>query len=214
VHERRRQRIHDQLAPILEDLTRKVEEARDELREAWLKSLNDELARQSVAGDAVETALDHLAHLSDDELEPALTGVDTELARQMLRSSGRGRAAEALVRATRWRGAGMALELPTSAFTEMILFPMSDDVERIVPTRVKASRAMNALQIIRTLADREVLVHRMGESELVVTLGSQISDGAREAWEALARVHTGSTVRIADSLEGDAGDQGPDPRAA
>lgn len=214
VHERRRQRIHDQLAPILEDLTRKVEEARDELREAWLKSLNDELARQSVAGDEIETALDRLAHLSADELEPALTGVDTELARQMLRSSGRGRAAEALVRATRWRGAGMALELPTSAFTEMILFPMSDDVERIVPTRVKASRAMNALQIIRTLADREVLVHRMSESELVVTLGSQMSDGAREAWEALARVHTGSTVRIADPLEGDAGDQGPDPRAA
>lgn len=214
VHERRRQRIHDQLAPILEDLTHKVEEARDELREAWLKSLNDELARQSVAGDEVETALDHLAHLSADELEPALTGIDTELARQMLRSSGRGRAAKALVRATRWRGAGMALELPTSAFTEMILFPMSDDVERIVPTRVTASRAMNALQIIRTLADREVLVHRMSESELVVTLGSQISDGAREAWEALARVHTGSTVRIADSLEGDAGDQGPDPRAA
>ncbi|HCJ48726.1 MAG TPA: hypothetical protein DHW40_05245 [Microbacterium sp.] len=214
VHQRRRQRVHDQLAPILEDLTHKVEAARDGLREAWLKALDDELARQSAAGDEMEAILDRLSHLSADELEPALTSVDTELARQMLRSSGRDRAAEALIRATRWRGAGMALELPTSAFTEMILFPMADDVERVVPTRAEASHAMNALQIVRTLADREVLVHRMSEGELVVTLGSQIADGAREAWEALARVHTGATVRIADSLEGDAGDQGPDPRAA
>lgn len=214
VHERRRERVHAQLGPILVSLTEKVTAAREDLRDAWLHALDVELQRQSAVGNEVEALSDRLTRLLSDELQPAGTGVDTELARQLLRSSGRPRAAKALTSATRWRGAGMAVELPTLAFTEMVLFPMPDDVERILPTRTGASPEMNALQIIRTLADREVLVHKMSQSELVVGLGSPMAEGPREAWESLARVHAATRVRIADSIEGDTGDQGSDPRVA
>lgn len=214
VHDRRRERVHAQLGPILANLTEKAADAREALRDAWIDALEVELQRQSSAGDEVEALLDRLARLLSDELESAITAVDTKLARQLLRSSGRPRAAEALTSATRWRGAGMAVELPAGAFTEMVLFPMPDDVERIVPTRAEAPPEMNALQIIRTLADREVLVHKMSRSGIAVSLGSSMAEGRREAMESLARVHAATHVRIADSIEGDTGDQGSDPRVA
>lgn len=204
VHRRRRQRVHDQLAPILDELTEKVEVARSKLREFWLGAIDDDLALKRAAEDELQMALDRLSHFSRHDLEPAVTTVDTELARELLRSSGRDRTAAEILRATRWRGAGMAVELTAEGFSELVLYPMTDDVERIVPTRNDSARSINALQIVRSLTDRPVVVHEMTELRLFVALGSPLAYGVREAWEALALVHTGTTVRITNGpVEGD-----------
>lgn len=204
VHERRRQKVRDQLSPLLKELNEKIQSAGDEIQRDWLKAVNDELARQSAASDAFERLLMVLERVSSEELEPALTRVDTELARELLGHIGRNRAASAVARATRWRGAGIAVELTEPAFSELVLFPTNDIVERILPTSAQATMPASALQVIRCLTDREVTVHKMGPDSLLLTLGAPLPPGVQEAWQALAQAHTSVKVRINETVEGDA----------
>ncbi|GHD51739.1 hypothetical protein D9V29_12405 [Mycetocola manganoxydans] len=204
VHERRRQKVRDQLAPLLKELNEKLKSASGEMKRTWVQAVEDEVARQSAASDSVEHSLAVLLRISSEELDPALTRVDTELAREILRNIGRSRAASAVTRATRWRGAGMAVELLEPAFSEMVLFPVDDAVERMLPTSALATMPASALQVIRSLTDREITVHTMQQDRLLLTLGSPATPGVREAWEALAQAHTSIKTRINVSVEGDA----------
>lgn len=203
VHQRRRQRARDQLAPILSELSEKTDAARDNLRKTWLSLVDDEDIRQRSSEAAIETVLEDFSCVETDVLEPAVSTIDTELIRQLLRLSNRDRTAASVVRATRWRGAGAAVEFRGEGFTETLLFPMPEDVERVVPTRTDMAPSMSALQIFRTLTDRDVTVHQMTKQKLAVALGSPVTPGIREAWESLAKVHTGAQVRVEESVEGD-----------
>jgi hypothetical protein len=203
VHERRRRKVRAQLSPLLKELSEKMESAGVDARRTWLKAIEDELAKQSTYGDALERVLAVIERVNTRGLESALTRVDTELTRELLRNLGRERAASAVVRATRWRGAGVAVELTEPAFSELVLFPTTDSVERILPTAAQASLPASALQVIRSLTDCEVTVHQMEPEGLLLTLGSPLTSGVREAWGALAQAHTGVKVRFNDRVKGD-----------
>ena len=202
VHERRRRKIRDQLSPLLRELDEKLKKAGDGVRRAWLKAVDDELAHQLDAAAAMERVLVILERVAA-EVEIALTKVDIEIAREILRKAGRDRAASAVTHATRWRGAGLAVELTEPAFSELVLFPTDDMVERILPTSAQASATASALQVIRSLTDHSVTVHKMEPDRLHITLGAPATPGTREAWEALAQAHTSVRVRINETA-GDA----------
>lgn len=203
VRERRRRKVRAQLSPLLKELGERMEAAGVDARRAWLDAIDNELAKQSASGDALERVLAVIDRVNTGSLESALTRVDTELARELMRNLGRDRAASAVVRATRWRGAGIAVELTEPAFSELVLFPTIDSVERILPTAVQAPTWASALQVVRSLTDREVTVYQMEPESLLLALGSPVTSGVREAWGALAQAHTGVRVRIKDTVEGD-----------
>lgn len=152
----------------------------------------------------IEAVLGTFVALGAEVLEPAVNLIDTELVRELLQLGGRGRAAAAAVRATRWRGAGVAVELPDEAFAEAVLFPLPEVIDRVVPTRAGAAPSAIVLQVVRTLADCPVTVERLTAAELIAALDSPLAPGVREAWEALAKVHSGADARLEDSVEGDA----------
>lgn len=203
VHERRRRKLRDQLSPLLKKLKENLDSASDTVRRGWLEAVESELTKQSAASAAIERALTVLGRVSS-EVDAAITRIDTELSRGLLRSIGRGRAASAVDRASRWRGAGIAVHVPEPEFSELILFPPNGVVERIVPTLTHTSPAASALQVIRCLSDHAVTVHEFDQHNLTVGLSAPLTAGTREAWEALARIHTGQNVRINHAIEGDA----------
>jgi hypothetical protein len=192
------------LSPRLQELGDKLASAGEEARIEWLDAVECELARQAASSAVIERVASVLERVSAEDIEGAIARVDTELARELLRNLGRDRAASAVVRATRWRGAGLAVEMDESAFSELLLFPTEDAVERLLPTSSRASATGSALQVIRSLTDRNLTVHQMRPQELSLALGSPLASGVREAWEALARAHSGVKVRINEVVEGDA----------
>ncbi|MBX3077962.1 MAG: 50S ribosome-binding GTPase [Cryobacterium sp.] len=203
VHERRRQKVREQLSPMLKELAEKLESAGYEVRSSWLSAIDGEFARQATASDTIEQAMAVLMHVSSKELEPLLTQVDTELAREILRHLGRDRAASAVTRATRWRGAGMAVELPEADFSELVLFPTDEMIERILPTVARAPMQNSALHVIRNLTDHDLTVHKMEPGHLFLSLGARAVVGVREAWASLAQAHTSVRVDISEMVEGD-----------
>lgn len=203
IHEHRRRKVRVQLSPLLDKLQVNLESAAGKVRHDWLNAVESELAKQAAASAAIDQALAVLCH-SSDELDGAVASIDLELSRELLRNIGRERTASTATRATRWRGAGIAVQLPEPEFSELILFPTDDIVERIIPTSTHASPAASALQVIRCLTDHEVTIRYQDSENLSVTLTSPLTPGVREAWEALARVHTGIDVRINRPIEGDA----------
>jgi small GTP-binding protein len=202
LHEQRRLRVRDQLSPLLEQLREKLDLAAEEVRRDWLRAVDVELARETEGNDVLESALEVLRRASSERIEPAIGYVDTELARELLRILGRHRAASSIARATRWRGAGIAVDFPEPAFSELVLFPVDDSVERILPTRVGATSAVSALQIIRSLADHPMTVHAMRPNEVVIDVDSELAPGVREAWQDLAHAHTGVQVSLTACAEG------------
>lgn len=202
LRQRRRQALHDQLTSILGDLAGKIDATRAIELESWLQRIETECNTLRGEEAAVSSLLEGLESFARDVLEPAVVEIDTELARELFRVHGRDRTAAAVVRATRWRGGGAAVELPGPGFTETALFPLPDHVERLVPTTTGKTPAAGALQIIRNLADGPITVRQMTDGHLVVALATPSSPGVREAWEALARVHTGASVHIEGSVQG------------
>lgn len=203
VHERRRQRVREQLSQRLSEVREKLVAAEQQVRDGWLESVAHANFRHAASTSAARNLLIALESLTAMHLEPALARVDADIARELLSVLGRGRAAAALTRATRWRGAGMAVELPEPAFSELVLFPLDGSVECIVPTAEYSMRSTSALQIIRSLTDHEVTIHTMKPESLRVSLASPVAPGVREAWESLALAHTGLSTRIQEPLEGD-----------
>lgn len=203
VHERRRQRVREQLSQRLTEVREKLFVAEQHVRDGWLESVAQANSRHVVSTGAARNLLIELESLAALHLEPALARVDADIARELLSVLGRGRAAAALTHATRWRGAGMAVELPEPAFSELVLFPLDSSVECIVPTAQHSMRSTSALQIIRSLTDHEVTIHEMMPDSLRVSLASPVVPGVREAWESLAFAHTGLSTQIQEPLEGD-----------
>lgn len=195
-HERRRQKVRDQFSPLLKELRMNLESAADKVRRDWLSAVECEFVEHSAASAAIERALIVLERALTDELDPTIARIDAELARELLRNIGRERAASSVGRVTRWRGAGIAVDMPEPEFSELVLFPTADIVERIVPTAAHSFPAARSLQIIRCLAGQAVAVHQMGHDSLSVSLGAVVSAGVRESWEALARLHAGADIRV------------------
>ncbi|MEU4776078.1 GTPase domain-containing protein [Micromonospora sp. NPDC023644] len=202
VRERRRRKVRDQMSELLLKFRENLVPVGERVRQDWLDAVEGEAARQYAASAVLERSIAVLGRLASEEIEPVNVRIDTELARELLRCTGRERAASAVIRATRWRGAGMAVEVPEPVFDELVHSPASECVERIVPTSAQSPAAASALQIIRHLADRAVTVREMGPDSLEVALDAPVAPGAQEAWHALARVHTGVDVRIREVAEG------------
>ncbi|GAA1622748.1 GTPase domain-containing protein [Actinoplanes couchii] len=194
IRERRRRMVRDQMVELLKNLRDDLGPAADRVRQDWRGAVEDEVTRQYAAVAVLERSVTVLRRVTRETIEPALTRIDTELARELLRHTGRDDLAQAVVRATRWRGAGIAVELPEPDFHALVRSPATECVERIVPTSADGG----ALQIIRGLADREVTVHGTGPDRLEVALDEPVDPGVREAWQALARVHTGVDVKITE----------------
>lgn len=209
IRKRRRRKIRDQMSERLTKLKGDLVPAAERVRRGWLDAVEEEVARQYAASAVLERSLAVLQRAASEEIEPAIARIDTELACELLRGTGRETVASAVIRATRWRGAGIAVELPRSAFSELELSPAAECVERIVPTSVEGSASTGALQIIRHLAGREVTVHETGPDSLEVVLDEPVAAGVQEAWRALARVHTGVDVRIRETVEGGLRDECP-----
>ncbi|WP_112623815.1 GTPase domain-containing protein [Micromonospora saelicesensis] len=202
VRERRRRKVRDQMSELLLEFRKSLVPVGERVRQDWLDAVEGEAARQYAASAVLERSIAVLRRLASEEIEPVNVRIDTELVRELLRCTGRERAASTVIRATRWRGAGMAIEVPEPVFDELVHAPAAECVERIVPTSAQSSAAASALQIIRHLADREVTVHEMGPDSLEIALDAPVAPGAQEAWHALARVHTGVDVRIRDVVKG------------
>ena len=196
VHERRRQKVRAQMTQLLDNLRESLESAGQAVRRDWLDAVEIELSKQSASSATFQRSAEALQRVLSAEVEPVIAQIDAELTRELLRSAGRTRAASAVARATRWRGAGIAVELPEPAFSELLLFPIGETVDRIMPTSAHGTPATNALHIIRNLTDQSVTVHQMTSEALDVSLDVTPAPGIREAWEALARVHTGVSVQI------------------
>lgn len=204
VRERRLEKVRDQLSPLLVQVRDGLADAGDSVRAAWQQAVDQEAERHARAVEALERVEQILSLTISVELEPLLTQVDTEIAREILQIMGRRRAASALIRATRWRGAGMAVELPEPEFSEMVLFPLSEDAERVLPTANSATPSASVVQLIRSMTDRAVTVHYWNDLEVEVELRHPLAVGAREAWQSLALTHTGVRVNISEHIEGDA----------
>lgn len=200
VRRRRRRMVREQMAELLGRIRKDLEPAGERVRQVWLDAVEHEVARQYEAGAALERSAAALRRVSADTIEPVITRIDTELGRELLRHTGRDRIAAAVVRASRWRGAGIAVELPEPEFTELARSPAAGCVERMVPTRAPATAGDGALQIIRHLADRAVTVLETGPDHLLVSLDAPVDPGVWESWHALTRVHTGIDVRLEGAL--------------
>ena len=195
VRERRRRKVSDQLSPLLNKLKENLESAGAKVRRDWLEAIEVDYSNQVAASKAIGLALAELERASSD-LDMTIAQVDADLSRELLRTTGRERAAAAITRATRWRGAGIAVDLPEPEFSELVLFPATSVVERIVPTSSAATPAANALQIVRCLTDSPVTVLTMDHDSLSVELAAPLAPGIQAAWEALAQVHSGMNVQI------------------
>lgn len=204
IRERRREKVRDQLSPLLVQVGNQLADAGDSVRVAWQRSVDQETERHARTVEALESVERTLDVTLSVELERVLTQVDTEIAREFLQIMGRGRAAAALIRATRWRGAGMAVELPEPEFSELVLFPLAEDVERVLPTAASATPSASAVQLIRNMTDRTVTVRQWNDQAVRVELRHPLALGAREAWQSLALTHTGVRVNISEHIEGDA----------
>lgn len=202
VRERRRERVRSQLSPLLVRVGDQLLRAGHDVRAAWQLAVEGETARHSLELDTLEQTARTLNHTITAELEPILARIDVEIARELLRIMGRGRAAFALTRATRWRGAGMAVELPEPEFSELVLFPIPEDAERVLPTATSASPSASAVQLIRNLTAGEVAIHGWNEQEVSVELTHPLARGAREAWQSLALAHTGVKMAISENTQG------------
>jgi small GTP-binding protein len=201
VRERRRQTMREQMSPLLEDLRRHFRAWRAQERTSWNSAVERELSKQLQIGAALEQARLGLERLSKDEVEEGIDNLDLEMSRELLRLTGRVRGAEFATHATRWRGAGIAITFPGPVYSEFVLFPSAGVVGRVIPVWEGASPTVQALHIIRNLADRTFTVKHFGETSLVVNYPVLLPAGIREAWESLAFTHTGTHVRI------DQGDQ-------
>ncbi|MDQ7880335.1 GTPase [Microbacterium sp. QXD-8] len=204
VRERRRVKIRDQLSPLLVQVSERLTQSGEVVRAAWQQAVDQEAARHAVWIDMLERAERTFNHTIALELEPILSQVDTEIARELLRIMGRGRAASALIRATRWRGAGMAVELPEPEFSELVLFPIAEDTERVLPTAASATSSASAIQLVRNLTDGVLTAHGWKDHEVRVELTHPLAPGAQEAWQSLARTHAGVSLNIIQYIEGDA----------
>ncbi len=204
VRKRRRENVHDQLSPLLVQVNEQLAQAGEVVRATWQRAVEQEAARHSVRIDMLEQAERTLQHTMTMELEPVLAEVDTEIARDLLRIMGRGRAASALIRATRWRGAGIAVELPEPEFSELVLFPVPEDAERVLPTAASAVSSTSAIQLVRNLSDGVVTVREWTDLQVRVELTHPLALGAQEAWQALAWAHTGVRLSISEHIEGGA----------
>lgn len=203
VRERRREKVRDQLAPLLAQIGERLTEAGNDVLAGWQQAVDKETTRQSLVINALEQAVEILERTLSAGLEPVLAQVDTEIARELLRIMGRGRAASTMTRATRWRGAGMAVELPEPEFSELVLFPLGEDAERVLPTATCATSSASAVQLVRNMTVGAVAIHDWRDAEVNVGLTHSLTPGAREAWQALALAHTGVRVNINENIEGD-----------
>lgn len=96
----------------------------------------------------------------------------------------------------------MAVELPEPEFSELVLFPIPEDAERVLPTATSASPSASAVQLIRNLTAGEVAIHGWNEQEVSVELTHPLARGAREAWQSLALAHTGVKMAISENTQG------------
>ncbi|MBH0009573.1 GTPase domain-containing protein [Salinibacterium sp. SWN1162] len=199
VHKRRREKVRAQVSELLEELREDLETANETVRREWLDAVDSEVSRQATSCAILQRTADVLQQFLFEELEPAIMQIDAELACELLRNSGRVRAATAVTRATRWRGAGIAVELSDAAYSELVLFPLEETVDRIIPTSANGFPGTNALQIIRRLTNHALTINRLTADELDVSLDANPAPGIREAWEALAAVHAGVDVHIRET---------------
>ena len=151
--------------------------------------MESELAKQAEASTAIVATLAVLDRVASDEVDAAIARIDAELSQELLRNSGRVRAASAVARATRWRGAGIAVDVPEPEFSELVLFPLADVVERIVPTSIHGAPAANALQIIRCLTDHAVTIDQLDHGNLSVGLPAAPTPGTRSVGGACSGPH-------------------------
>lgn len=203
VRERRRAKVRDQLSPLLTEIGDRLLQAGDDVRAAWEQAVEHETAKQSTVVGALEQVEQTLNRIISVELERVIARVDTEIARELLQTMGRTRAASAITRATRWRGAGMAVELPEPEFSELVLFPIAEDAERVMPTAARAAPSASAVQLIRNMTDGEVAIHEWRDGGVRVGLTHSLTGGAREAWQSLVLTHTGVKLSISENIEGD-----------
>jgi hypothetical protein len=131
-------------------------------------------------------------------LEAGLQALDTDTARELLRIGGYSRTADALRRATRSQGVGLALDLPDRHFSEVVLFPLADAVEPLIPVNPSPSfQSASALQVVAGLTAGTLRVTRMTPTCLDARVDESVPDGVRDAWEWLAHVHSGVAVVLA-----------------
>lgn len=201
LREQRRQKLRDQLPPLLDELDEQLRINADKIRETWQAAVDQEHDRQSASAATIEPTSRVLRRMLSSSVEPLLGQVDTEIARELLAVQGRSRAAASLIRATRWRGAGTAVELPEPAFSELVLFPLQSDVERIMPTAQHTPHTSSALQLVRSLSPRETTVHYMDAEKIHVSLAHPLPSGHRDPWEALIQAHTSVRVHIDQAVE-------------
>lgn len=195
LHARRRKRMREQLSPLLTQLELDLGSAALRVREDWTAAVQSELSRQSQVMAALPRAIGKVEKAAE-QIESGIGALDAELSREILMLTGRSRNAESVRKATRWRGAGYVVDLPEPCYSELVLFPPSEAVERIMPVWVGDAPATQALHIMRNLSEQAITVKHMDEHRLVLSYPDPLPAGVREAWESLARAHTGIHVRI------------------
>lgn len=194
--DRRRTGLQAQLADRLDELRASVEQGRDGIHDGWVRAVDESFAHRESLIRRESDAARLLEEKVIPALDESLTRIDTELAREFLHLAGRGRTADALVRGTRWRGAGLAIELEEDAFLETLLFPVDDRVESIVPTSRLAPPHLVALHILRNSTGAPLFVERYNPGAVSVRLSAPEPGGVEEAWAALAEAHTEITVLV------------------
>ena len=194
VRQRRREQIQKQLLPIIEAVRVETTAIVGTLVDEWRRTLKAELGKQARETDELEAATARLASLVR-AVEAVIGDMDTDICRELLRLCGRTRAATAVERATRWFGAGIAVDLRHQAFAELILFPVANAVEAIVPVSPSSTfRSADALQVLKGLNAAAISVIMMTRERLAAVIEEPVPEGVLEAWQSLAHTHTKVSV--------------------
>lgn len=201
IHRRRREQLHEQLDPILRKVREQLGRLTEDVNKKWIGALVTAHELEILTLTPLEHASQGLTRVTA-KLDAVSARLDTELARELLRCFGRHRAADQVDRASRWRGAGMAVDVHQPSFTELVLFPLDGSMGPIIPTSAKAAPNASALQIVRSLSSGRLTVTRSDTTCLSVRLSSQTPPGVIEAWQALIRIHTGIELQVLDPEEG------------
>ncbi|WP_165399928.1 GTPase [Xylanimonas ulmi] len=196
VHARRRRQLTDQFGPLLDDVEASLDTQLANEIEAWRGAIADEDKRAAASVEAFEAAT-RVVYGIQTSLSETVAELDLRLTRGLLAEAGRGRLAGAVTRATRLRGAGIAVDLAGDDLTEAILYPPERLVETLTPVPSSSSRGITAFHVLRGATDGKITVASLTRDNVHLHLGSPVPDGVLSTWRDLAQLHSGAdAVRL------------------
>lgn len=194
----RQETIEKKLRKMLNDADAQVRDHAKHFGERFHEELGAQIQRREV-NTAVESEVLKIWDETWDDLMRELGSLDRSTAEALLRSCGRGRAADSVQRASRSPGTAIAMELSEPAFTEHVLFPPVGAVENLAAysSRHAAGGAAAATSLLASVTPGSFAVRELSQrSARFSLLEDDPPMGLIRTWEELMSSFTKSKVAI------------------